>query len=536
MADDAPSATQPSSDHEDKWLREWLKLNNLSHLFQTIKTANLSVEELSQHSNERTIRQTAQQTLQLTGTDLDTFTSAVIKYKHLQSLMRRNDEVQTCIDSLEFTKNELDIKRSNDILYIQEKFKQIMKTVKKRESILIRSVTEKMESKKTMVNEQIGSLQQYQSRLQHQHKLLMDSGDKPADDEYGGVDESVNAQLLLNETIKYDKNRFDDIDKMSVEIPNYDDIIAQIKRTGIILDEFEFRSPTSMSPASPPLAAGYKSPSISDPVLNANLDDPASPPLAAGYKSPSVSDPVLNEKLDCLCGTQLVLTNVACSYDERTKIYCNFCNFECALPHCGDIWHCPRGDIKIHPGGFDLCYLCGSNCFEARNAERRRKKEERRLNKLKRHVMKNRSSNKKSSGNGKNERKKSGHNRTSNSLGLHTVSPKYRESRSNTVLPPKPPKRDKKEEREQDKRKRKNAFPGLQRHNRSYSEAQAARWENDENNRELVVNYIDNFMYPSQLKKLTNLGYDAVAGRQLIIKHKGDMNLVMAELHPMESM
>ena len=37
----------------------------------------------------------------------------------------------------------------------------------------------------------------------------------------------MNAKVLLNEAINYDRDRFTNIDKMSVEIPNYDILTSQ---------------------------------------------------------------------------------------------------------------------------------------------------------------------------------------------------------------------------------------------------------------------------------------------------------------------
>ena len=493
----SPKAVTPKlirQEPNDEWLLEWLKVNNLSHLYNTIKDANICIEDLYSE-NEETIKSIASYKLSLKGQDLKLFVSSIIKYNNLQCLMKRNDELTSCIDNLEFTKNELDIKRSNDILYVQEKFKKIQRILKKRETILIREIDKKFNAKKNLLNEQILNLSQYRTKCQNQHKLLMENGKKKKKNreqkeennecEYGQVDENMNTKVLLNEPINYDKSRFYNINKMSVEIPNYDDIISHIKRTGIILDDFDFN-------------------------YNVNNNN-------SGYKSDN--KPISN-RLDCLCGTQLILTNVELSYKNNAKIYCNFCNFQCSLPHNGDIYHCPRGDIKLHPGGFDLCYLCGSKCFEARKAEKRRKQKERKRRKIAKHVHAN-------SDLASIKKHKQYKQRDIKLLDRALSNIPGRSGRSNSSKP-KPPS--------------KSLVPfGEMRHHRSYSAIKSSQWEQtiqaqqqnmdkeNKNDNMFKANpkEIEDFMYPSQLKKLMGLGYDEEKSRNLIIKYKGNMSKVM---------
>lgn len=60
--------------------------------------------------------------------------------------------------------------------------------------------------------------------------------------------------------------------------------------------------------------------------------------------------------LKCLCGATLMYLDVKQAYKGK-KVYCDICSQVCK--QC--IFHCPAGDIKSHPGGFDLCYACGGS-------------------------------------------------------------------------------------------------------------------------------------------------------------------------------
>merc|ERR1719242_2021797 len=60
--------------------------------------------------------------------------------------------------------------------------------------------------------------------------------------------------------------------------------------------------------------------------------------------------------LKCLCGATLMYLDVKQAYKGK-KVYCDICNQVCK--QC--IFHCPAGDIRSHPGGFDLCYACGGS-------------------------------------------------------------------------------------------------------------------------------------------------------------------------------
>lgn len=60
--------------------------------------------------------------------------------------------------------------------------------------------------------------------------------------------------------------------------------------------------------------------------------------------------------LKCLCGATLMYLDVKQAYKGK-KVYCDICSQVCKQ----SIFHCPAGDIKAHPGGFDLCYNCGGS-------------------------------------------------------------------------------------------------------------------------------------------------------------------------------
>merc|ERR1719361_3066884 len=60
--------------------------------------------------------------------------------------------------------------------------------------------------------------------------------------------------------------------------------------------------------------------------------------------------------LKCLCGATLIYLDVKQAYKGK-KVYCDICSKVCKQ----SIFHCPSGDIKAHPGVFDLCYQCGGS-------------------------------------------------------------------------------------------------------------------------------------------------------------------------------
>ena len=316
-------------------LQKWLKENNLSHLHDIIASSHISIDDLSA-CNEIIIRDTAYYKLKLRGKDLISFVSALIRYNNMQCLTTRSAEVQACINNLEFNKHELDINQSNDIQYIQHKINKLIKTLKKRENILIEQMNKTYHRKMDTINEQIHSLNEYNDKLIKQKRLLLE------EDEMNRKmkgDQNMNSKVLLNETTNFPKNKITKISKISVEMPNYDDLLASIKKTGI----------------------------ISDDGMEAQTGD----------------------ALECLCGAELIFTNVAQCYEKslHNKIYCSFCRRHCCLPDDGEVYHCPAKDIKLHPGGFDLCFFCAAQCIEARKVDRKRQRDKMKEEKRKKKRM-----------------------------------------------------------------------------------------------------------------------------------------------------
>jgi len=160
--------------------------------------------------------------------------------------------------------------------------------------------------------------------------------------------------------------------------------------------------------------------------------------------------------LKCLCGATLIYLDVKQAYKGK-KVYCDICSKVCK--QC--IFHCPSGDIRSHPGGFDLCYQCGgsqlakqpnpspSDMFLTTDI---------------------------------------GHADTASSANSSSIYPALKPS-----APPAP-----------SPNKKKDA--------------------NDNNN------YDPNFVYPSQLKQLLDMGFDKDKSRRLLLKNKGNMSQVLAEL------
>ena len=427
-------------------LQKWLKENNLSHLHNIIASSHISIEDLSQ-CNQIIIRDTAYYKLKLRGKDLLSFVHALIRYNNLQCLTTRSNEVLARINNLEFAVHELDINQRNDIQYIQHKIQKLVKTLKKREGILIEQMNKSYLHKKESINEQIHSLHEYNDKLLQQKRLLLDECDM---NKKIKVDQNMNCKVLLNETTNFSKNKANKSTKISVEMPNYDDLMSSIKRTGIITDDEK------------------------DDAENQNA-------------------------LQCLCGSELVLTNVAQCYDERLrdKIYCNFCKYHCALPDDGEIYHCPSKDIKTHPGGFDLCFFCAAKCIEARKVDKKRNRDRMREEKRRKKMQKMLAM--------KNEQT---YSRKTIDLGKSApAAVQYTRKRPNAhhVISPLVPKT---------------------RHQRSQSAVVSEEWFDSVKDTE----YVDGFMYVSEVQRLVSMGYDYVRARKSVIKYEGDMTKVMQEL------
>eukprot|EP01084_Bolivina_argentea_P146654 256724_1 len=432
-------------DEADRFLIKWLQDNSLKHIYTKISNSQIDIIQLSK-CDESTIHDTAKCQLKLSGKDLSLFERSVIKYSKTQALMKRTDEVSEVIDSLEFTRNEINMKRKDDISYIQSKFKRIRQALKKRETALITDIKNKIEYKSNLLNEQILSLKQYKTKLDKQHSILMKRTLNTKKKEC--IQQNKKAQRLLRQNIQHDKDKFVGMNKMSVEIANYDQIIGAIETSGEIVDEWDERQ----------LKLAHK-------------------PMASTKK---VSINALN--MDCTCGSALVLTNVEAAYPELECIHCNFCRNKCFLPYNGDIYHCPRGDHRRHPGGFDLCLFCGQRCMEARKNEKMRIKEERQ--RMKRLSVRDVSS---------------GHV-------PHEIVPLNKKNivkgRTQSV----------------------NLSLGLSsRRSKSYSASPNSPWPMNIND----IGFED-FLYHKQLAGLVEMGYDQKYAAKLLVKHDGNMVHVMA--------
>jgi len=249
--------------------------------------------------------------------------------------------------------------------------------------------------------------------------------------------------------------------RTSAEIPNFEYMINQIKGIGII--------------------------SSSKNVQN-KLDEK--------------EDKNIDNRLECLCGTELILTNVCSSYKEKYRegIICNLCTVRCI----DDIYHCPKGDVKQHPGGFDLCLFCGLKCFENRKVDKVKKKEERKLIK---------------SMNKKREELKLKNNKR------HSIELKHDEHGQmvhgrNRRRPNAP------------RINYKSSSLSLMKlhHKRSQSALIGSKSNWDLSLSQKDGQYVDGFMYPTKLKQLISMGYDQKTAKKLIIKYKGNMSQVMADL------
>eukprot|EP01084_Bolivina_argentea_P265280 449591_1 len=168
--------------HDNSLLLKFLKDYKLEHLYKTLSKSRINIAELCE-LDEEILRQTASYRLKLKGNDLSQFTKSLKTYHNLQLLSKRNLEISSCIDNLEFTKNELTIKQRNDVVYVQEKFKKIMRTLKKRENILIREISKKSENKINLLNEQILHLNKYKTKLEHQYHIINIENDQKTHEE-----------------------------------------------------------------------------------------------------------------------------------------------------------------------------------------------------------------------------------------------------------------------------------------------------------------------------------------------------------------
>jgi len=211
------------------------------------------------------------------------------------------------------------------------------------------------------------------------------------------------------------------------------------------------------------------------------------------------------DTMQCICGVDLMLTNVEFAYGRDEKVFCQFCKHRCVVPQSGDIYHCPRGDVDDHPGGFDLCSLCGMRSIEMRKAERQRVSEEKQREKERESIRFMRSSIDQS---------------TVPSLHRSRIGTGHRSHCRNATMIV-------------------NAVATMggsrnyevMRHQRSYSAMRGSQWNMRFSPNELMeCDYFQHFPFPKQLKKVVEMGYDANRAKELVLKHNGNMTSIMGEL------
>lgn len=501
---------------DTEWCQEWLKLNKLEHLFPAIEASRVDIEKLSECDNI-TIQETAAYKIGLKGDDLSLFVASVIRYFSLESLYQRNEEVSSCLNTLEFTQKEMEIKRQNDTVYIQEKFKKLIKALQKRQDVLVAEIEEKATAKQQVLDDQMSSLREYQSKLESQHELLLQiKVEDILNEEDSAMDRldalNMSSKVMLNESIKYDHDRFSRINKMSVEVTNYDDLVAQIKATGYIEDEFDRypMSHSSVHSVSESLSSGIPR-GIPNGVPNGipigvHFDIDENSEYNSGHHSVhkssyhSTHSHVPNDnELQCVCGSPLILTNVEFAYRSDEKVFCQFCKHKCEVPQSGDIYHCPRGDTDAHPGGFDLCSLCGTHSIKLRKEEQRRENEAKQWEKDRESRQYMRSSIDRSNVQSLHRSRVAGGHRS--------------HCRNATTIV--------------------NAVASMEssakrNHMRSQSAVRGSQWNMRFNPDQLMDrDYFQHFPFPTQLKRVVEMGYDAGRAKELVLKHNGSMTEIM---------
>lgn len=163
--------------------------------------------------------------------------------------------------------------------------------------------------------------------------------------------------------------------------------------------------------------------------------------------------------LSCLCGATLIYLDVKQAYKGK-KVYCDICSKVCK----DFIFHCPAGDIRSHPGGFDLCYACGGSQLAKQP------------NPSPTEMM------------------------LTTDSGMHLLEdPVVDSGVSYPALKPSAP-----------------PAPSPNRNKNASSSSSD--------------HYDENFVYPSQLKQLLDMGFDKDKARRLLLKNRGNMSQVLAEL------
>merc|ERR1712154_230663 len=159
--------------------------------------------------------------------------------------------------------------------------------------------------------------------------------------------------------------------------------------------------------------------------------------------------------LKCLCGATLIYLDVKQAYKGK-KVYCDICSQVCK--QC--IFHCPAGDIRSHPGGFDLCYACGGSQLAKQP------------NPSPTEMMLT----------------------TDSGLAYHAS-----DAMADPALKPSAP-------------------PAPSPHKSSSSKSSSKD------------SYDPNFVYASQLQQLLDMGFEREKARRLLLKNKGNMSQVLAQL------
>eukprot|EP00486_Rosalina_sp_Unknown_P000267 CAMPEP_0201568548 /NCGR_PEP_ID=MMETSP0190_2-20130828/9677_1 /ASSEMBLY_ACC=CAM_ASM_000263 /TAXON_ID=37353 /ORGANISM="Rosalina sp." /LENGTH=635 /DNA_ID=CAMNT_0047989785 /DNA_START=151 /DNA_END=2058 /DNA_ORIENTATION=+ len=173
--------------------------------------------------------------------------------------------------------------------------------------------------------------------------------------------------------------------------------------------------------------------------------------------------------LSCLCGAHLIYLDVKQAYKGK-KVYCDICSKVCKE----SIFHCPAGDIRSHPGGFDLCYACGGSQL----AKQPNPAPDMFLS-------------------------------TDSGADLQAVlaasAAEANGVRGNVGYPALKP-----------------SAPPAPSPNKNKKSSSSSSSSDD--------NYDPNFLYPSQLKQLLDMGFDKDKARKLLLKNRGNMSQVLAEL------
>jgi len=380
--------------------------------------------------------------------------------------------------------------------------------LQRRRDHLIEEMENKSFLKLEAIEEQMDSLREYQSKLQWQHKVVLETkveemlNDKESEKGQRTLDAvNMNSKVMLNEKIDYDQERFARINRMSVEVPNYDHLVAQIKTTGIIDDEFDRCSKSRNNSHSANSTVSRLSGCNHNHNDNDNVNDHA---YDCGH---GLSSDGHSNELQCICGVPLILTNVDFAYSSEDKVFCQFCKHRCVVPQSGDIYHCPRGDIDAHPGGFDLCSLCGIRSIEMRKAERQRVSEEKQWEKDRESIRFMRSSIDQSTVPSLHKsRIGAGHLSLSHcrnaTMIVNAVATMKGVAGSTSSV-----------------------------HQRSYSALRGSQWNMRFSPHELMDrDYFQHFPFPTQLKRVVEMGYDANRAKEFVLKHNGNMVAIMGEL------